>query len=365
MLMQSFVIPIIKVTDSCNFKCKFCYYAQRALHSKLMSANLCKKIIEDTFEYNIRNDNSVMRVIFHGGEPLLQPIAFYEEIFQFEKALSKRHPMKFLHSIQTNGYNIDQDWIRLFKREDVDVGISIDGPAELNQHFNASGPESCTNRVLRNIKMLSDADVPFGVISVITNRHTAHAETMYRFCKENGIHDLSLNFCYNNESDDSVANDRLIPFLKELFHYYFYGDYPLNIREFNEIIAKMSGYTSDTCATCNRENCGQYMAFDSCGNVFFCDNAYEKSSAIGNLHNTSLYDIIDSTKYLETIIKSRKAYEDHCQRCDVSHICGSGCYRYDNPTGDNYFCPTMKSICRFIMNEVAKANGEAQSQPRE
>lgn len=352
MLLQSFIIPIIKVTDSCNFNCNFCYYAQRNLHSDLMTLDLCKKIIRETFEYNVRNNNSIMRIIFHGGEPLLQPIEFYKELYEYENELSQTHEMKFLHSLQTNGYNINQDWIELFKLMNIDVGISIDGPAELNCHYNSRGVSECTERVLQNIRMLSKANVPFGVISVITDKHTPYAKEMYDFCVNNNIHDLSLNFCYNNESNSSVSNNGLTNFLIQLFDLYFYGNYELNIREFNEMIAKISGYCTDTCATCNRENCGQYMSFDSYGNVFFCDNAYDKTKAIGNINESSLYDLVDSTTYLTEIISARRNYEINCKKCDVSLACGSGCFRYDDCDGNNYFCDTMKVICKYIINQL-------------
>lgn len=352
MLLQSFVIPIIKVTDSCNFNCDFCYYAQRNLHSDLMSLDLCKKIIRETFEYNVRNNNTIMRIIFHGGEPLLQSIDFYKEIFEYEKELSQEHKIKFLHSLQTNGYNITKEWIELFKLMNIDIGISIDGPEELNCHYNSSGVSKCTAQVLQNIKMLSEANVPFGIISVITDKHTSQPQKMYDFCVKNNIHDLSLNFCYNNESNSSVSNNGLSDFLFKLFDLYFYGSYELNIREFNEMIAKIFGYCTDTCATCNRENCGQYMSFDSYGNVFFCDNSYDKSKAIGNINTSSLYDLIDSTAYLSEIISARRNYENNCKKCDVARACGSGCYRYDDCYGTNYFCNTMKKICKYVINKL-------------
>lgn len=353
MLLQSFIVPIIKVTDSCNFNCNFCYYAQRSLHSDLMPLDLCKRIIRETYEYNIRNNNTKMRVIFHGGEPLLQPIEFYEAIFEYEKELSGAHEMEFLHSLQTNGYRITKDWIKLFKLMNIDVGISIDGPEELNFHYNSKGVSKCTERVLQNIKMLSSENIPFGVISVITDKHISHAQEIYDFCVSNNIRDLSLNYCYNNESNSSVSNKGLSDFLINLFDLYFYGNYELNIREFNEMIAKITGYCSDTCATCNRENCGQYISFDSYGNVFFCDNAYDKTKAIGNITSSSLYDIIDSTAYLNEIIAARRNYENNCKKCEMCYACGSGCYRHDNSEGNYYFCNTMKRICKYVISRLS------------
>lgn len=352
MLMQSFIIPIIKVTDSCNFNCEFCYYSQKKLHSELMTLELCKKIIKETFEYNAKMGNKRMRIIFHGGEPLLQPITFYKELYNFENELKHNYQMDILHSIQTNGYNINNQWIELFQIMNMDVGISIDGPDFLNFHYNELGQKKCTDKVLENIQLLNQNNISYGIISVITNSHLNYAKEMYDFCIKNDIHNLSLNYCYNDDSDDSVDTKELVFFLKELFDLYFNGDYELNIREFNESIAKILGYCSDTCATCSRENCGQYMSFDSYGNIFFCDNAYDKNNAIGNLYNSSLYDIIDSSRYLTEIIKSRRNYEENCKNCSLSFVCGSGCYRYDNNLGVNYFCPTMKAINNYIINKI-------------
>ena len=351
MINQSFIIPVIKITDSCNYNCKFCYYAQNQLSSDLMDIELCKKIVKEVYDYNVRQSNENMRIIFHGGEPLLQPIEFFETMLEYEKELNKSNAIRIYHSVQSNGYYLDDNWIRFFKQNNFDVGISIDGPSWLNFHYNKRGADYCTNRVINNIQKLVNIGVSFGIISVITNEHLDYPEVIYDFCKDNNISDLSLNYCYNPESDDSVDTEKLKGFLSKLFDLYYEGEYPLNIREFNEIIAKISGYCSDTCATCNRENCGQYMTFDSAGNVFFCDTAYDKSTAIGNIRTESLFSIINSTQYLKTLIHARESQETRCVYCKYNYICGSGCYRYDT-NSKNYFCETQKYICEYILGKV-------------
>lgn len=309
MIRQSFIIPIIKVTDSCNYSCDFCYYAQRKLHSPLMSRELCKKIIRECFLYNLKQGNNKMRIIFHGGEPLLQPLSFYEEIVNFEKKLAKDiRNFEFFNSIQTNGYHINQRLVNFFKQESFDIGISIDGPCDLNNHYNKEeGQNSCSSTVLNNILLLQNANLPFGIISVITNNHLSRALDIYNFCKDNNFHDLSLNYCYNSEIlSNTVENAGLQAFLKELFDLYFYGDYELNIREFNEMIAKAMGYCTDTCATCDRKNCGQYLSFDMQGNVFFCDSGYDKTTRIGNIIQSSIYEVLDSFDYIKKYMNVEK-----------------------------------------------------------
>lgn len=353
MFLQSFIIPIIKVTDSCNFSCEYCFYSQRKLASRLMKEDECKKIIKDCFEYNVNNHNERMRVIFHGGEPLLQPQSFYENMVAYEKELAKKVPgFEFYNSIQTNGYLLDDKWADFFLREKFDIGISIDGNAKYNQHFGEHGVIESTERVLNNMAILKNRGIPFGVISVITNKHTENAEALYDFCIEHEIHDLSLNYCYNPESGDTVENEKLITFVKKLFDLYYNGTYELNVREFNETIAKKMGYCTDTCATCDRNNCGQYLAFDVYGNVYFCDTEYDKNSAVGNINEFSLYEILDSYNYLEKVYKCRKVYQEYCKNCHWLSMCGGGCHRYDRVVNgqyeNNYFCETHKALCEYI-----------------
>lgn len=66
------------------------------------------------------------RFSIFGGEPLLMPIKDLEEMFRWglEKFGS--------NGIQTNGTLITQEHIRIFKQYKVGVGISVDGPDELN-----------------------------------------------------------------------------------------------------------------------------------------------------------------------------------------------------------------------------------------
>ncbi len=355
MIQQSFVVPILKVTDRCNFRCKFCYYAQRAVSDNLMTVNLCKEIIEQAFRYNTEHHNQAMSVIFHGGEPLLQPLEFYKQVVAFEKELAAtQNPFVFYNSIQTNGYLLNEAWISFLKEENFDVGISIDGNSDFNCHYGTSGVEHCTKKVLDNIALLSQADVRYGVISVITNHHTQDPEALYRFCVEHNIHDLSLNYCYNPDSGDTVRNEHLIPFVTQLFDLYANGNFPLDIREFNEMIAKYSGRCTDTCGTCDRQACGQYLSFDAHGNVYFCDTGYDKESALGNVSSESLYEILNSYRYLSKLFECRQVYETYCIRCPARTMCGGGCHRFDNKENghysNNYFCPTHKALAEHIYN---------------
>ena len=128
--MDDFITPIIKITDYCNYNCQFCYYAQKKkkLTNRIMPINLTKKIIKSVVDINVSKNKRKTHLIFHGGEPLLAGLPYYQELLQFEIELMVQYEgLSFENSIETNGYLLDDDWIKFFHENDFGVGISIDG----------------------------------------------------------------------------------------------------------------------------------------------------------------------------------------------------------------------------------------------
>ena len=132
--MACVISPIIKVTEMCNFDCVFCRYSNHKQNTGIMNVDIVKKILEESAEINAETNQKV-KVLFHGGEPLLWGIERFYEIYEYEKELSDKTGVKFTNSIQTNASLIDDEWIRFFKTSHIGIGISLDGPIGVNAHF--------------------------------------------------------------------------------------------------------------------------------------------------------------------------------------------------------------------------------------
>jgi uncharacterized protein len=66
-------------------------------------------------------------------------------------------------AIQTNGLEIDDGFVALVRKRRLGVGVSLDGPPEIND-----AQRGRTADVLRGMRALDDAGVPFGVTTVLT-----------------------------------------------------------------------------------------------------------------------------------------------------------------------------------------------------
>ena len=132
---------------ACNLKCLYCYQQpQRDAGNNRTSYDLQK----------LKQEAARLGGPFtlFGGEPLLMPYKDLEDLFSWGKE-------KFGGStIQTNGVLIEDCHINLFTQYNVGVGVSIDGPAELNNVRRAGSIEKtleATTKIEEAIEKLCSA----------------------------------------------------------------------------------------------------------------------------------------------------------------------------------------------------------------
>lgn len=92
-----------------------------------------------------------------GGEPSLVP-----DVVAAVAAEAKRAGINRI-SLQTNGIGIPEAFLSLIRRYRIGIGISLDGPAEINDVWRGR-----TADVLAGMRRLDAAEVPFGVTTVLT-----------------------------------------------------------------------------------------------------------------------------------------------------------------------------------------------------
>jgi len=107
------------------------------------------------------------RINVFGGEPMLTPLGDLERIFMASF---------YVHGaagVQTNGTLISEDHIQLFKRYNVGVGVSIDGPAEKNA---LRCDADTTARIEENIRRMLAAGVRVSLIVSVHKENASHGK---------------------------------------------------------------------------------------------------------------------------------------------------------------------------------------------
>lgn len=123
---------ILQVTQKCNFRCKYCHFANDDVgyhnHNSLsMSWEIAKKAI-DFFASRTRDTMSI-NISFYGGEPLLE----YELIKKCIEYCNSMFEGKTLsYSLTTNAGLLSVRFVQYLIDNNVSIIISLDGPKEIH-----------------------------------------------------------------------------------------------------------------------------------------------------------------------------------------------------------------------------------------
>ncbi len=163
--MTNHISPVI----GCNLGCEYCYEepGRQMTDEKVNEEYDLDLILEKIDDWAERFPHNPPGL--HGGEPLLIPKRDLRAIFE---KIREHWPVENQSChIQTNGTLIDDEHVEIFKEYNVRVGISCDGPAELNDLREArQGGEDVTRRMTEEthdaIDKLIDEGINLGIIVV-------------------------------------------------------------------------------------------------------------------------------------------------------------------------------------------------------
>jgi len=198
---------VIQPTPFCNLDCDYCYLPDRGNRRRISFA-----VLEAAVERVLESPwfEGGFTLLWHAGEPLTMPIAFYDEATARIQALLERRglpPSTVVQSLQTNATTIDGAWCDCFARNGIHVGVSMDGPAFLHDAHRVTRTGLPTHAaVMRGIGWLQRRGIPFQVIAVLTAESLNHAEAMADFFLEHGIADVGFNM---EETEGANAHSSL------------------------------------------------------------------------------------------------------------------------------------------------------------
>lgn len=194
------VVELRPLGVKCNIQCQYCYQnAQRDAGNILHQYNF------DAMMAAVDREGGEFALF--GGEPLLLPLAELERLWALGLARSGSN------NLQTNGTLITDAHIDLFRRYKVSVGISLDGPGELNDARWAGTAErtrGLTARVEATIERLCREGTPPRLI-VTLHRGNAAAEKLptllawFRALEQLGVRSVRIHLLEVDHADVRTA----------------------------------------------------------------------------------------------------------------------------------------------------------------
>nr|WSX49292.1 radical SAM protein [Streptomyces sp. NBC_00974] len=169
-------------TQCLPMDCTYCYLPFRKL-KHLMPVGVAEAVAASVNPWAA--DDPAFEVVWHGGEPLAtgrEHLAALMAPFEGVK-----------HSVQTNAALIDDAWCEFLLGHDVHVGVSIDGPEDMNAHRITLAGHSGFRFAMRGIERLRRRGIRFSAIAVVSDPAPENAGRLYDFFAELGVTTLGVN----------------------------------------------------------------------------------------------------------------------------------------------------------------------------
>jgi len=343
---------IVKTTKRCNIRpaCKYCYDFNDSDHLRDMSLSTLDNLMRVSL-----GNNQFQRVTFtwHGGEPLLLGIPFYERALQ----LQRKYPnVTIQNRIQTNAVALNETWISFLKENDFTLESSFDA-------FDNDFARGRTSEVLSNLiqcKVLGFSPIN---IMFITTKHNIHRlREAYDF-----FNVLGLNF--NPSPFLSLGNGEKASELK--ISATEYGDAIIDLIEYiidspqkkvrvRFIDAVINAVFLNQQSLCSHQFCTySFITCNNNGDLFHCAKIENQDWILGNVNKLQqIKTVFETPKYkrLAQEVTDRLincSVENDGSPCNVLPYCKGGCSSNALVSGGfskrDFYCETYKKVFNHIL----------------
>jgi len=353
-------LVVIQGSPFCNINCKYCYLPNR-LNKDKISKETVFKIVERLIQDDLLGRK--VSFVWHAGEPLAVPLGFYHDLFSIIKQCVPEST-RVQHHMQTNGTLINDEWCAFIKEHDIRIGVSVDGPQELNDLNRLTRSEKSTfDKVMRGVNCLKKHGIEYHAIAVITQSALEQPDVIYDFFKSMEVTKVGLNIeeiegvnTSSSLSLDGTSLDVVHRFYNRLYVRQLEDEHPLQIRELDDAKRKILqiplDYFSNHGIT-QQNNPYQIISVDIDGNFTSYspellgqkDESYQ-DFVLGNVHKESFLDCIEKPLFKELrneILLGIRNCED---KCPYFSFCGGGAPAnkyYENGS----FSSTETMQCRY------------------
>jgi len=332
---------IAKVTHSCNLRCAYC--CADAIPVTQPGATMTMETHRNAARLLAgRTESESVHWIFHGGEPMLLPSAWYEEAIEFLIGVAEANPrlQRLVVGMQSNLTRLTPEMLALVKKYRIQVGTSLDGPPQISDLYRQAG-----KRVEETIETMTREGAPPGVIAQIHRNALANLDEVIDYFDRKGFAAMFNPTCPTGRGAnvEGLTGDELFDARRRLLER---ADRSGNLKLLGpDLVRQLWWFAAQTRdmkeRTCHDYNCGggvSLIGVDPNGDLWPCGRASDvEMSKLGNVNEPeSLRD------YPRALMKfhEKDAWYVRCFGCAAQLICLFGCTAFDKDS-----TPTREMDC--------------------
>ncbi|ETR71425.1 MAG: radical SAM domain-containing protein [Candidatus Magnetoglobus multicellularis str. Araruama] len=328
---------IFILTNDCNLNCIYCYRGNQS-KQQAMTVDMITECIEKYMQHD-----SPCHVQLTGGEPTLRP-----ELIEHTAQFIRKKKAKASIAIQTNATLLDESLIKMFQKYQIQVGVSLDGPLDIQEKLRGNASET-----FKGLKRLECHEVPFRVTTVVSQQNIEYLhKTVLLLSSFSNALGIGLDLLIqkgrakNAETITPATPDVLEKSIKQML----VSLDAINLRRHS----KLRFREKDTIV--NAHKIRQL-------NPFFCHAAKNESLCVtpdGFLYPCSqtagderfvMGTIEKPNKSKPLLLKDYALSHHNCDDCSLTGFCPGDCYSrqfYNNNAGQSLTCVMYQKILNHM-----------------
>jgi len=366
---DSFQIFVKPVGATCNLGCAYCYYlGKRNICGTDVLGKMSHEILETYIRQHLEaSQDDMVMFSWHGGEPLLAGIEFYEKAIELQKKFSAGR--RIVNGIQTNGTLLNEKWCRFLSKEEFMIGISIDGPEEMHDRYRRSADNNPSfSRVMNGYRLLRKHDIDPEILCVVNSFNVRHPVVVYDFFRMLGAEYITFLPLVERLPGTQNVSDRSVPavgfgyFLSGIFDRWVEEDIgKIKVQIFEEAARTAFGQEHTLCIF--KKECGGVPVIEHNGDFYPCDHFVSAENFSGNIEKISVADLLRSREQLAFGRAKSETLPQYCIECQFRPMCNGECPKNrfinapDGEPGLNYLCEGYKcffSHCKPFIDTIAE-----------
>jgi uncharacterized protein len=376
MSVEAFHVMTKPIGPICNLDCKYCFYLEKeVLYPTAEKWSMRDDVLETYIQQYIQAQTApTITFAWQGGEPTLLGVEYFRHVVELQKKYADGKRIE--NAFQTNGVLLNDEWAEFFKENEMLIGISIDGPAELHDAYRVDkGGQPTHARVMRGIEVLRKHGVEFNTLTTVHRVNSQHPLEVYRFLKENGsgfmqfipiVERISAQKTEDGlvlvsptfHEEASVAPWSVEPrqfgnFLSTIFDEWVRKDVGTQFVQLFDICLQIwAGMEPSLCVF--RRQCGSAMAMEHSGDLYSCDHFVYPKNKLGNIMDSPLESMVTSLQQQRFGEEKETLLPKYCRECEVRFACNGECPKHrflktpDGEPGLNYLCAGYKHFFKHV-----------------
>ena len=331
---RQFSLLVKPASADCNLRCEYCFYLSKSrLYPETPKHRMSDAVLERMISSFLAMDLPSHSFGWQGGEPTLMGLDFFKKVTEYQ--IKHGSGVSVSNGLQTNTTLLDDEFAKHLAEYHFLVGVSVDGPAEVHDHYRKRGDGQGTHAaVMAGLESLKKHKVDYNILTLVNHNNVGMPGEIYRYLCEMGVNFHQYIECVEfDERGDlmpfAITGEQWGDFLCGIYDEWQKGDTrTISVRLFDTIVSMMVDGIANTCVA--TKDCRSYLVVEWNGDVYPCDFFVTPELKLGNVMENSWEEMLTSELY-ETFGARKARWNDECEACQYLSYC-AGCCPKNRPS---------------------------------